>query len=986
MLLFRFILLLFSFQYPWPSSALDIVTWDGYSVLVHGERILLLSGEFHPFRLPSPGLWLDVFQKIRAIGYGVVSFYLDWALLEGERGHIRMRKDGVFALDQFFDAAKEAGIYLIARPGPYINSEVSGGGFPGWLARLRGRLRTEDPDYLAAITPYLLTVGRIIAKAQIVNGGPVILFQPENEYTLCMQSQGYTQVNNMSFANLNSNCLQKGAGIVVPFVINDALPFGNFAPGSGVGAGDIYSFDNYPARWDGSPDDPTDWSEMVNPLLQYNYTIHMRISPDTPMSISEFQGGVPDPWGGGGVERSAAFINAEFGIAQVTPQMFGGTNWGNLGHPGGYTSYDIGAAISENRGVHREKYSEIKLQSSFLRASPLYMTSEPDNGTFGVYTDTNDILTTRLSTPSTEFYIVRHSDLTSLESTPYKLQVQTSIGKLNIPQLGGSLTLSGRDSKFHVTDYDVGGLSLLYSTAEIFSWQRTRDKTVLLLYGGEGEDHEFAVPAHVGMPLNAQSNGVVVKKVGGAIVVKWQVEPLERIVKFRNGMQVSLLWRNEAYKHWVLDLPDSGRAGDRYLAPFGVKDYVIVKAGYLLRTAEARDRTLYLTGDFNTTTDVEVISSSKPVSSLAVNGKRLPTVRRDGRLAARVHYEPPDIFLPELQDWRYIDSLPEIKPSYDDRRWTWCNLRTSNNPRNLSTPTSLYASDYGYNAGSLIYRGTFIATGDESAIYLLTEGGYAYGTSVWLDDVYLGSWEGSATDMFHNQTLEFPTDLDSGVKYTLTMLIDHMGLDLNFPANIQTMKDPRGILDYELKGRDKSSVTWKLTGNLGGEKYWDHSRGPLNEGALYAERQGYHLPNAPTTEWEQRSPFEEIKGPGVGFYVTTFNLDIPQGYDIPISLVFSETVQGNESAPAKFRAQIYVNGWQFGKYINHIGPQSRYPVPEGILDYNGTNTLALSVWSQEPGTLSLGALKLSADAVLESGYSKPPLVKGATYTRRRGSY
>ena len=29
-------------------------------------------------------------------------------------------------------------------------------------------------------------------------------------------------------------------------------------------------------------------------------------------------------------------------------QIFGGTNWGNLGHPGGYTSYDYGAvSVSE---------------------------------------------------------------------------------------------------------------------------------------------------------------------------------------------------------------------------------------------------------------------------------------------------------------------------------------------------------------------------------------------------------------------------------------------------------------------------------------------------------------------------------------------------------------------------------------------------------------------------------------------------------------
>jgi len=84
--------------------------------MVHGERLFIFSGEFHPYRLPVPSLWLDIFQKVKALGFNTVSFYTHWALLEGEPGVFRA--DGVFAFEPFFDAAKQAGIYLIARPGP----------------------------------------------------------------------------------------------------------------------------------------------------------------------------------------------------------------------------------------------------------------------------------------------------------------------------------------------------------------------------------------------------------------------------------------------------------------------------------------------------------------------------------------------------------------------------------------------------------------------------------------------------------------------------------------------------------------------------------------------------------------------------------------------------------------------------------------------------------------------------------------------------
>lgn len=65
--------------------------------------------------------------------------------MEGKPGTYRAQ--GIFDLQPFFDAAKQAGIYLLARPGPYINAEVSGGGFPGWLQRINGTLRTRDPGY-----------------------------------------------------------------------------------------------------------------------------------------------------------------------------------------------------------------------------------------------------------------------------------------------------------------------------------------------------------------------------------------------------------------------------------------------------------------------------------------------------------------------------------------------------------------------------------------------------------------------------------------------------------------------------------------------------------------------------------------------------------------------------------------------------------------------------------------------------------------------
>ena len=192
--------------------------------------------------MPVPSLWLDVFQKIKALGYNGVSVYFDWALLEGKPG--RFQAEGIFALEPFFQAAETAGIYLIARPGPYINAEVSGGGYPGWMQRNPAILRTRDLEYLQATEDYVVSISKLIAKAQITNGGPVVLFQPENEYSQATDDiepfpdPVYFQYVEDQFRN-NS--------IVVPFISNDARPQGYFAPGPPrqEAAVDIYGKTSY---------------------------------------------------------------------------------------------------------------------------------------------------------------------------------------------------------------------------------------------------------------------------------------------------------------------------------------------------------------------------------------------------------------------------------------------------------------------------------------------------------------------------------------------------------------------------------------------------------------------------------------------------------------------------------------------------------------------------------------------------------------------
>ncbi|KAF2429679.1 glycoside hydrolase family 35 protein [Tothia fuscella] len=849
-----------------------LVTWDDKCFFIRGERLLLYSGEAHPFRLPVPGLWLDVFEKIKALGFNCVSFYTYWGLHEGKQG--RIIDEGIWSLDKFFRAASEAGIYLIARPGPYINAETAAGGFPGWTLRLKSVLRSNSPEFLDATELYAAKIGKAIANAQIINGGPVIL--PGTTPTTFP-----SQMNREYIAYVNQQF--RKAGIVVPLVNNDPAMKGYFAPGSGLGEVDIYGTDAYPLRYNCAQ--PSIWPKTRVPIDWQ--IIHRQQSPTTPFAILEYQGGSATSWGGVDQEQCGALVNAEamrvlhkqlygFGVKLINVYMlFGGTNWGNLG--------------------------------------------------------------------DTKLHVIRHADFTSTASTNYRLNVFCSLGNVSIPQLAGQLSLNGRDSKIHVTDYNVGpDIVLRYLTAELFTWAVDKaGQKNLILYGGADE---------------------------AMWIIKWQVNKARRIIRFAEGeLNIHLLWRNDAYNHWTLELPAKSPIGN-YSSPS--KSSVIIRGGYRMRSAKISGNQLHLRGDVNATGDVELVHEpTGAVTNISFNGTPLNVSRsQKGFLRAKIQWALPSPYkVPDFREltWKYIDPLPEVsKSAYDDSKWTLCNHRNTTNRQSLQTPTSLYASDYGYHTGC-----------------------WSFAQSVWINSTFLGSWEGDSDHKTRAHNLTIPPFLQPGGKYVITVLIDHMGQDEKAPGT-DSIKEPMGLINFAPHTHPQSDVMWKLTGNIGGEDYADITIGPRNEGAMFAERMGYHLPRPPSADWRIGSPTSDgMVRAGVGFFTTEFELNVPGGYDIPMVFVFSNhTIRGEYGTARHYRSQLYINGYQFGKYVSHLGPQSRFLVPEGILNYNGINTVAMTLWSLDPQGTRLGGLILDCEFPVISGYRKPRLVSMPVGRARNDGY
>ena len=82
------------------------------------------------------------------------------------------------ALQPLYDAAKEVGIWIILRPGPYINAETSAGGTAHWVtSEVAGDLRTNATDYTESWQDYVQGIIKHTRPNQITEGGPVIAIQ-----------------------------------------------------------------------------------------------------------------------------------------------------------------------------------------------------------------------------------------------------------------------------------------------------------------------------------------------------------------------------------------------------------------------------------------------------------------------------------------------------------------------------------------------------------------------------------------------------------------------------------------------------------------------------------------------------------------------------------------------------------------------------------------------------------------------------------------
>jgi beta-galactosidase GanA len=910
------------------------VSYDRYSFSLDGQRVWLWSAEFHYFRLPNPDLWRDQLEKLKAAGFNSVSLYFSWAYHSPAPGVFDF--SGVRDLDRLLDIAEEVGLYVIARPGPYINAELDSGGFPAWLTTQAGRARTNADDYQAAWEEWFTAVNRIIARHQFTDGrGSVILYQIENEY----------DGNDAVYMEELKAAAQRD-GITVPVFHNDKGR--NLLWSAGPGAPELYATDTYPAGFDCNR---TSFPGLTDYRFLRDGTSFDPPRPgvgDRPFFFAEFQGGAFDPWGGPGYDRCRALTGPAFERMfyannienQFTAQNFymtyGGTNWGWQADPNVvYTSYDYGAAFNEQRQL-TEKVPVLK-QLGFMVATVRDLLKTDDLGEVASSNPAVRVWAKENPDTGSRFYFVRHAgNGTAATDDTTTFDVAAPDGTYT-----ASVRVNGRDFKILPAGYDLERQRLVYSTSEIYTHMRAGSSDVALLHGRRGESGETV--------LRYRSRPHV-KVLAGDVDVSWDAARGDLHLSYVHDGLARVSITGGGRPRLTLLLADSDTASTFWRVE-SARGPVFVRGAYLVRSASWHGSGLALKGDTQSPGPLEVFDGR--ARWISWNDRPLRARRTaSGSLLTSVG-GPRPVQLPALSGWRYSAEAPEAQPGFDDSGWTVADKTTTNNPTKPATLPVLYTDDYGFHYGDVWYRGHFTATGSETGLALTAGTGRAGAWQVWVNGTHLGTVRTGTASGNQNSsaTLALPAGvLSPGHNNVISVLVRNMGHNEDGGKN-DAQKAPRGLLSASVVGSD-APVSWRIQGVRGGEALADRVRGPQNNGGLFGERSGWSLPSFDDSGWESVSLPHPESAPGVSWYRTRVRLDLPRDQDVPVGLRFTD------DAARHYRVLIFVNGWNVGQYINDVGPQHVFVLPQGILRHQGANTIALAVWSDDADTAGLGAVDL----------------------------
>ncbi|MBI5957043.1 MAG: beta-galactosidase [Chloroflexi bacterium] len=738
------------------------VTCDRHSLIVDGRRVFLRSGAFHYYRLPSTGLWRDRLWKIKRAGYNAVDLYFSWAYHSPTEGEWDF--SGIRDVDYLLGLTEEVGLYVVARPGPYINSELSGGGLPGWLINkhrvplrcIRDGAYVESPEYLKYARQWYEQIVPRIARCP-----NLVLFQIENEHANDDLTPDYMQ-------RLYDWARQ--LGIEVPIFHNDG-----WGQGCWAGLVDIYAVDTYAVtRFD------ADWRIVPETFRQVDALaeIYNEFAPGSPRFVAELQGGWFDPWDGRGYDALRKALGKEAlelvtwsavaqGVTLYNHYMFvGGTNWDHIGCPAVNTSYDFAAPVQEWGGLS-QRYHAAKAMAC-------------QNGALeGFFTEAEAVQDVACSDAEVFYRALGNGEARVIflrNLTGQRRSTTIQVGAFTVPPV----TLASSEMRPVVVNLELSGLRIAYATSSILG-ALAKDGEQVLVFVGEGS-------VAFDLPIKPE----VLKDELGS---EWEGSRWK--IHYAGSQVQELVFSAEKARYTLVFIPDANQA-------WLVEDTLILGPDYV---GESR-----MDGEI---LDWEMYSGSGGQVRVYAAG-RPPRITMDGRPVAQ-GYDPgtgkvsfllpkgPALKLPALDSWRVAGACPEIAVDYDDRAW-----------HVIPTGGRTDMDSLGIYQGVCWYRGEFHGKMAELSLTIRHNAAiYLNGKFVArLDNYQNESWEGGPeTEGVEPVAVALPEELCQPGRNVVAVLVESLGHNKGYIENVRL---PRGLLawasDREIRWRFRPGFTGEAEG------------------------------------------------------------------------------------------------------------------------------------------------------------------------------
>jgi Glycosyl hydrolases family 35/Beta-galactosidase, domain 2/Beta-galactosidase jelly roll domain len=558
----------------------EIVRYDASAFTLRGVDTFIYSLEFQYPRV-MPREWPDRFAKIRRAGFNAIDSYIFWNYHEREPGHFDFSE-----LESFLQLAKNSGLFVIVRPGPYVDAEFERGAFPAYVIAKRFPVRSMHPESLRTSQHWYDHVVPVIRRHQITQGGPIILMQIENE----MDFTDVPEREQREYLRFLAKLAWQG-GIEVPLISNVSSVVRDRTDPDMADILDLCDF--YP-RWSFLTDNPlpTDTAGMT---MEQKVGLSDRAvlasirkmrsdEPDAPLAVAELGTGYYSKVGGKLAEDEEGADASELdaliktiisqGVTYLNLYLgVGGTNF-DWAAKGVTTTYDFAAPIREGGGLS-DKYYEAKVLGGAIRmfgpvlarsraATSQASSSHPDMTVYRRDNGRAGFLFVRGNTDAQHHYRLTFDD-------PVTGRV------LTVPRKG-QLNLGPRAMKMLPLNAALAGTTLRYCTAEVLAAGVNGKRSLLVLYDQPGALVEFSLPS----PRECRVHGVVEyqewSEVDQAVVLGARVGRRPEAITINDQVVVLLVPHDIALRSWFdpVSLPGLPDAAD---VPWLTDAYLVYASG-----------------------------------------------------------------------------------------------------------------------------------------------------------------------------------------------------------------------------------------------------------------------------------------------------------------------------------------------------------------------------------------------------------------------